>query len=347
MSKAKSNSIAEQRKHQKSLRNERKQKKQQRRLKKRTYQGWYVGGIILAVVIVIGIFAFIAKQDQPTATTTSNTTITATDLKQVTGLDPTLFSQIGTGKLTDELKAAQGFPSLLTGSNGEPELLYTGAEYCPYCATERWPLVVALSRFGTFQNLGETTSISTDVYPSTATFTFYQSSYSSSYVDFVPVEIADQQGQPLQTLTSEQQNLMNTYDAPPYIDQSNAGSIPFIDIGNRYISLGASYDPGQLRSNPKNSSSTPLSWQEIASQLSTGNALSTQVVGAADYLTAAICSITNNQPSAVCNTSSMQTIEGSLPQAGQANVKIGSSTQTQVDAIKLLPLDARRRQDVL
>jgi hypothetical protein len=32
-------------------------------------------------------------------------------------------------------------------------MLYIGAEYCPYCAAERWPLVMALSKFGTFSNL--------------------------------------------------------------------------------------------------------------------------------------------------------------------------------------------------
>jgi len=33
-------------------------------------------------------------------------------------------------------------------------VVYIGAEYCPYCAVERWPLIVALNRFGTLTNLG-------------------------------------------------------------------------------------------------------------------------------------------------------------------------------------------------
>ena len=28
-----------------------------------------------------------------------------------------------------------------------------GAEYCPYCAAQRWAMIVALSRFGTFSGL--------------------------------------------------------------------------------------------------------------------------------------------------------------------------------------------------
>ena len=38
-------------------------------------------------------------------------------------------------------------------SGGKPEVLYMGAEYCPFCAAERWAMVVALSRFGTFSGL--------------------------------------------------------------------------------------------------------------------------------------------------------------------------------------------------
>ncbi len=33
---------------------------------------------------------------------------------------------------------------------GKPEVLFVGAEFCPFCAAERWPLIVALSRFGHF-----------------------------------------------------------------------------------------------------------------------------------------------------------------------------------------------------
>ena len=32
---------------------------------------------------------------------------------------------------------------------GLPEMLYMGAEYCPFCAAERWAMVMALSKFGT------------------------------------------------------------------------------------------------------------------------------------------------------------------------------------------------------
>ena len=52
---------------------------------------------------------------------------------------------------------ATSAPTTITGapltSGGKPEMLYIGAEYCPYCAAERWAMIVALSRFGTFSGL--------------------------------------------------------------------------------------------------------------------------------------------------------------------------------------------------
>jgi hypothetical protein len=60
---------------------------------------------------------------------------------------------------------------------GKPLVVYIGAEYCPFCAAQRWPLVVALSRFGTFSGLSVTRSASEDVFPDTATLSFHSASY--------------------------------------------------------------------------------------------------------------------------------------------------------------------------
>ncbi len=73
-------------------------------------------------------------------------------------------------------------------SGGKPEVLYLGGEYCPYCAAQRWAMVNALSRFGTFSGLTTTHSSSTDVDPNTPTWTFYKSTYTSNYLVFTPVE---------------------------------------------------------------------------------------------------------------------------------------------------------------
>ncbi len=173
-------------------------------------------------------------------------------------------------------------------------------------------MVVALSRFGTFSHLNETTSSSTDIYPGTPTFTFYHSTYTSSYIDFVPVElqgnVADSSGSypTLQTPTTEEQNLMNTYDAPPYIDASSAGSIPFIDIANKYvqIGLGQGYSAQDLAG---------LQWQDIANDLSDASSpVAQHIIGSANYLTAALCIVTQQQPGSTCNSQAIHQIELSI-----------------------------------
>jgi hypothetical protein len=197
-------------------------------------------------------------------------------------------------------------------AGGKPLVLYLGAEYCPYCAAERWPMVIALSRFGTFSGLGLTTSSATDVFPSTPTLTFHGSTFTSDVISFVPVETQTNElsasglgYQPLETPTAEQQQLMQTFDVAPYTSQ--AGSIPFLLIGNRFVISGASYQPDVLQGK---------TWQQIASALSDPSSpIAKQVLATANMLTAAICDITGGQPTNVCTASGVTSASASLPSA--------------------------------
>lgn len=198
-----------------------------------------VGGVLLVIALVVVYFIFTSSQSSSSGP--DRTVASASVVNAVTKVDPALLSQIGTGGVANPFKAS-GSSSSLTGPTGKPEVFFYGAEWCPLCAAERWSIIVALSRFGTFHNLGETTSSSTNSYPNTATFTFYQSSYSSSYIDFVPIENADRQRNTLQTPTADQQQILNQYNVSGY---------PFMDIGGRYLIESASYDPTVLRACPQ------------------------------------------------------------------------------------------------
>ncbi len=81
------------------------------------------------------------------------------------------FDSVGVGTVTDFPVSAGSAPALTL--NGLPRVFYAGAEYCPFCSTERWAVVVAMSRFGTWSGLGQTRSSPGDQYPRTATFTFH------------------------------------------------------------------------------------------------------------------------------------------------------------------------------
>ena len=284
---------------------------QRRRVVKRRSPWPYVIGTLVVLAALIAIFVFVSRQSTTTNQGQGITPANKTTFQEVTNVSPAILAQVGTGNIIPPFSTPSGSPPALTGSTGKPEVFYYGGEFCPYCAAERWGVVVALSRFGTFHSLNFTTSSSTDVYPDTSTFTFYKSSYSSSYIDFAPIEGTDRQQQPLQSLTSDEQNLVSTYDT--------SNSIPFMDIGNKYLVTQQSYSPGVLRSDAQNPNSSPLSQQQIASQLSSVNTISKGILGEANYMTAAICSLTNNQPSAVCSASYIKSIEASLAQSAQVS----------------------------
>jgi hypothetical protein len=174
-------------------------------------------------------------------------------------------------------------------SGGLPRVLYVGAEYCPYCAAERWSVAVALSRFGTLNNVGTTASSPSDVYPNTATLSFHRTTYSSKVVAFNGYELFSNQAQgsgyaPLDTLSSADNALF----------QSAGGSFPFVDIGGRYIISGASFSPQLLAG---------MSANQIAAALSDPNSTVAKAIdGTANVITAAICATTGQQPTAVCTS---------------------------------------------
>jgi uncharacterized protein DUF929 len=270
-----------------------------------------IGGVLAIIAVIIG--GFVIFSNLQSGSQSGPTQASSQVFKAVTSVDPQVLTEVGTGGLQNPLNTVKGPPLALLGPTGKPEFLYMGADYCPFCAAQRWGITVALSRFGTFSKLYQTTSSSTDAYPDTSTFTFSSSLYggslyTSSYVDFVAVETQGNQQDAsgsypiLQTPTTEQQNLLNTYDVPPYTTQ--AGSIPFIDIANQYVLSGASYGPQVL---------SGMQWQDIANSLSNSTStVAKGILGTANYLTAGICMVTQQQPASVCSTDAIQKIEQSL-----------------------------------
>ena len=273
-------------------------------------------GAVVVVVVVVVVFVVLAANKKPSTSKSSANGPTGTALSKVvadtTSVPASTLATVGAGSVTSPPSAlANGTP--LT-SGGKPEMLYIGAEYCPFCAFERWGMVVALSRFGTFKGLSTTHSSSTDQFPNTPTWTFYKSSYTSKYLAFSSVEETTNQlasnGQgytPLQTPTAAQQALLAKYDAPPYVPSSSKGAIPFVYIGGKYIISSASASPSVLAGK---------SWATIASSLKDpNNTVAKAINGTANYITAAICKTTGNQPSNVC-TSSVTALQSKMRAAG-------------------------------
>ena len=254
-----------------------------------------IGGITVAVLAVIGIIigAVVAKQHNSTQAGGTSGALPA-GVQSNLSVPASVLSRVGVG--TSSVAAFNKVTGSPLTSGGKPEVLYIGGEWCPYCAAERWALAVALSRFGTFSPLKGIHSSSSDVYPNTATVTFYRSTYTSNYVVFAPVENQDVNHNTLQVPTAAQQALWTKYQPP-------GNTYPFIDIGNR-VHASVTYSPQVLQG---------LTWSQIAADLHNPSSPVAQgAVGSANLFTAAICSITGNQPGSVCNAAPVAALRGQI-----------------------------------
>ena len=265
-------------------------------------------GSVIAVIAIVVAFIVIKANNKPSGSSSNGPTgpALASVVSKVTNVPASTLDQVGSGSFTGKIQPVSGGTPLTSG--GKPEMLYMGAEYCPYCAAERWAMIVALSRFGTFSGLSTVHSSTTDTPANISTFTFHGSSYTSKYLTFTPVEMQTNVVDPstgnyptLETPTAAQQALITKYDAAPYTTQ--AGAIPFMYFGGKYVSIGASYDATVL---------SGLKWDQIAADLSNPNSPVTKAIaGTANHITAAICKMTGNQPASAC-TAAVQSLEKGL-----------------------------------
>ncbi|HEV8194723.1 MAG TPA: DUF929 family protein [Ktedonobacterales bacterium] len=259
---------------------------------------WPIIATVVSVVVLTGIFVALANRSS--STVGIGDPVPSTLAKQVTGVSVTVFDKVGIGGNKTSLQVPQG-ATVYKDSNGKPIFLFIGADYCPYCAAERWSIIAALSRFGTFKDLHLMKSAVSD--GNIATFTFHGSSYTSQYLTFQAVETEDRDRNTLETPTAEQQAIFAQYDAPPYTN--TAAGIPFFSIANQYIQTNAGY---------QTTLTSDLSWQQIGDKLSDPNDPVTQaIIGEANHLTAAICQTTGQQPASVCKSTTIQQIEAKLP----------------------------------
>ena len=248
-------------------------------------------GVPLSVVVVLVAILVVVKVATNAGSPKSGaaaTAATSTVISDVTSVPLSVFNTVGAGSIKTPPTAISA-PALT--ADGKPRVLYIGAEYCPYCATERWAVAVALARFGTFSGLGQTTSSPSDVYPSTATLTFHGASFTSSYLSFTGKEIESNQ-----VVNGNYASLDTVSAADQAIDMqyNPSGSIPFVDIGGKYVISGASYDPQVLQGKTHA--------QIAAALLDPSSAIAKAADGTANVITAALCAITDDDPATVCTS---------------------------------------------
>jgi hypothetical protein len=243
--------------------------------------------------------AFVLIGTTTTTTTTSTggaatrpNAVPMTVLADLTGVPDATLAAIGSGTSANPPQAVTGDART---ADGKPQVLYVGAEYCPFCAAQRWPLIQALSRFGHFTGLSTTRSAADDVHPNTPTFTFHGATYMSDYLSFTARELFTnvREGDHYTSLdkpTADEAALLQRY----------GGGFPLLDIGGRYVQVGAAYNLDLLHG---------LEWEQIAGALADPHSdLARAIDGSANVLTARLCTLTDSQPALVCNAPAVQAI---------------------------------------
>ena len=257
-------------------------------------------GLIVLAIILVGALVVIRNANQANTTSDVETIAPAPSsvMTPLTHVPTATATAVGVtapgGPITPP--SATGNASLwqspaADGAGARPVVFFYGAEFAPYAAAERWPVIVALSRFGTFSQLGLMQSSSSVAFSDTPTFTFWHVHYSSVWVDFESVErysTLNPTGigfMTLETPTSRQAASVAVYD-------TSAQSFPLLDIANHYVQVGSSFSPSVLDG---------LSQSQIATDLAfPDNPVTQAILASANEITAAICNVTGERPVAVC-----------------------------------------------
>lgn len=287
------------------------------------------------IVILLGVVALVTyaltHASSPTAPATPAVTSPAV-LAALSSVPTSTFDSVGVTVSGTKLTP----PSLVTGpapltTGGKPDLLFLGAEFCPFCGAERWSIVVALARFGRFTELHDSSSAPQTVFPNTSTFTFDGVGYTSRYVTLTGVELysgttgADGAFTRLARLSPGQAGLVARY--APQAGGVVAGTAPFVDVAGRLIAVTSGFSPALL---------SGLSQAQIADQIAnpapplngsgtsgtSAPPIGQAVIAVANQLSAGICAATGQQPIMVCYSKGVRTADTAL------GLPVPSSTPT-------------------
>ncbi|HVC25726.1 MAG TPA: DUF6480 family protein [Acidimicrobiales bacterium] len=279
--------------------------------------GWASVAVVVVLVVVLVVVKLTSSSGNGStsgAATGRNPSLAPASLVSAVATVPsTTFDAVGTAGEPAAFTVTSGQRPLTSG--GKPRFVYVGGEFCPYCALMRWSMVAALSRFGSFHGLKLMSSATTD--GDIPTFSFYGATYTSPYLAFTPYETEDRSQNPLQAAPSYVNSLYAKYDgsgttpAAPFNPASSAG-IPFLDIGNKYVSAG---DPGAMALifsqygylNNGGPGRAAVASAIRSPSSAVGTAIDAKVfVAQANYISAAICALDGGKPSSVCSSAGVK-----------------------------------------
>lgn len=266
--------------------------------------------VLLVLLIVLVLLVVKITRGSTTVPAPPVSPASAGVVQATTSVPSAVFDDVGA-------PAAEGpSPSVLSSQppltiGGLTGVVFVGGEFCPYCAAERWALVAALGRFGTFSNLGATSSSKFEVFPGTPTFSFDGARYRSNYVTLdateeygeAPSANAPAGFPKLEALSGFEQILVRRYGGS---SSAAPSALPFMDVANRLVMNGASigFSPAVLQGK---------SMSQIATDLSNPKSpIAEAVLGEANEVSAAICSADGGRPQSVCESPGVEAASARL-----------------------------------
>ncbi|HXN59782.1 MAG TPA: DUF929 family protein [Acidimicrobiales bacterium] len=275
-------------------------------------------GLIIVAICLLGALVIVRDNAGPSSSSTVETFNAAPSslISTLAGVPASVYDQIGVSSPAIPVTplqatgSSQPWMATLNGGPAEPVLFFYGAEFAPYAAVQRWPLILALSRFGTFNLLGLMQSSSTTAFAGLSTFTFWKVNYTSKYVILESVERYSALNP-----TGARYLGLETPDGreSAAISQYGGGrnDFPLVDVSNRWVISGASFTPSVIGG---------LTQSQIAGDLTSPTSPLTQaVVSAANEITATICAVDGQAPAAVCGSRGVQAADVALKITPGAN----------------------------
>jgi len=228
-------------------------------------------------------------------------------------------------------------------ANGKPEVLYLGTMLISdsRSAYIRWPMIKALSQFGTFAQVVpvKRACLGHDIRGNPACGQlaapdWSRARYSSHYIAFVHKDLMNDQAKLFQRMTPPERRLFYRYarTAPRFkgdpdgiissVFGNTPHSLPLVLIGNYLQTLGQIVIDGDFEfayppppGTPTAGTYKDLTWQQVSDALAAGrnppqNAanLVGDVNAEANIMTALICHATKNQPTSVCTRPTIKLI---------------------------------------
>jgi hypothetical protein len=265
-------------------------------------------GVIIVAIALLGTLVLVRDNYSPPSSPTTETFNAAPSslVSTIAAVPQSVYDTVGVSSPNSPVTPLQStatsageapmWQARVNGGAAEPVVFFYGAEFAPYAAAERWPLVLALSRFGTFKRLGVVQSSTTTAFANVSTFTFYGSYYTSKYVILEPVERYGSLNPTgarylsLQTPSARQRAAVANYAS----NAKTFPTFPLLDVGNRWVLNGAGFSPSVLMG---------LSQDQIAGDLrAAASPLTQAVISAANEITASICAVDGQKPGNVCQS---------------------------------------------